>query len=239
MSALSDDTRSAAPGEHPAPQLAMPIATQIATQVGADADKRTGNRCRYRPGRRPYGAPRQPGSEGTERERLARALASLAMQRRRLERMLFVLMLLVLAAATMAQTVPGGVPAARGVHPGSSAGTASAADTLILPTAPPATGAGAHSPPAGVAASSVQFIGTATVLIRHAGFTILTDPNFLHKGDDAARRRNGAFDRLAEGIDPGRCRVDPATRNAAVECRDCAQRRLHPTAPSGRARWLH
>jgi L-ascorbate metabolism protein UlaG (beta-lactamase superfamily) len=30
---------------------------------------------------------------------------------------------------------------------------------------------------------SVQFIGTATVLIRYAGFTILTDPNFLHKGD--------------------------------------------------------
>ena len=32
-------------------------------------------------------------------------------------------------------------------------------------------------------AGSVQFIGTATVLIRHTGFTILTDPNFLHKGD--------------------------------------------------------
>jgi L-ascorbate metabolism protein UlaG (beta-lactamase superfamily) len=30
---------------------------------------------------------------------------------------------------------------------------------------------------------SVQFIGTATVLIRYQGFTILTDPNFLHKGD--------------------------------------------------------
>ncbi|MBQ5949214.1 MBL fold metallo-hydrolase [Massilia sp. ST3] len=30
---------------------------------------------------------------------------------------------------------------------------------------------------------SVQFIGTATVLIRFQGFTILTDPNFLHKGD--------------------------------------------------------
>jgi len=29
----------------------------------------------------------------------------------------------------------------------------------------------------------VQFIGTATVIIRYAGFTILTDPNFLHKGD--------------------------------------------------------
>ena len=30
---------------------------------------------------------------------------------------------------------------------------------------------------------TVQFIGTATVLIRYQGFTILTDPNFLHKGD--------------------------------------------------------
>jgi L-ascorbate metabolism protein UlaG (beta-lactamase superfamily) len=30
---------------------------------------------------------------------------------------------------------------------------------------------------------SVLFIGTATTLIRYAGFTILTDPNFLHAGD--------------------------------------------------------
>ena len=31
----------------------------------------------------------------------------------------------------------------------------------------------------------VFFVGTATVLIRYAGFTILTDPNFLHRGDRA------------------------------------------------------
>src|SRR3954454_1096423 len=31
----------------------------------------------------------------------------------------------------------------------------------------------------------LTFIGTATVLLRHAGFTILTDPNFLHAGDHA------------------------------------------------------
>ena len=31
------------------------------------------------------------------------------------------------------------------------------------------------------AAGSVFFIGTATVLIRYAGFTILTDPNFIHR----------------------------------------------------------
>ncbi len=30
---------------------------------------------------------------------------------------------------------------------------------------------------------SVFFVGTATVVIQYAGFTILTDPNFLHKGD--------------------------------------------------------
>lgn len=43
-------------------------------------------------------------------------------------------------------------------------------------------------PPSAVAApevdaGTIQFIGNATVLIRYAGFTILTDPNFLHKGD--------------------------------------------------------
>lgn len=32
---------------------------------------------------------------------------------------------------------------------------------------------------------SVLFIGTATLLIRYNGFTILTDPNFLHRGQRA------------------------------------------------------
>src|SRR5688572_32336513 len=32
-------------------------------------------------------------------------------------------------------------------------------------------------------AGSVFFVGTATVILRYAGFTILTDPNFLHAGD--------------------------------------------------------
>ena len=45
------------------------------------------------------------------------------------------------------------------------------------------TGAGAAEAAATAANGSVQFIGTATVLIRYQGFTILTDPNFLHKGD--------------------------------------------------------
>src|SRR4051812_40007758 len=32
---------------------------------------------------------------------------------------------------------------------------------------------------------SITFIGTATVLIRCGGFTVLTDPNFLHQADHA------------------------------------------------------
>jgi L-ascorbate metabolism protein UlaG (beta-lactamase superfamily) len=32
---------------------------------------------------------------------------------------------------------------------------------------------------------TIFFVGTATVIIRYAGFTILTDPNFLHRGDHA------------------------------------------------------
>ncbi|HEY0141522.1 MAG TPA: MBL fold metallo-hydrolase [Thermoanaerobaculia bacterium] len=44
--------------------------------------------------------------------------------------------------------------------------------TLAATTAPPDLTRG-----------SIFFVGTATVIIRYAGFTILTDPNFLHKGD--------------------------------------------------------
>lgn len=36
---------------------------------------------------------------------------------------------------------------------------------------------------ANLSSASLQFIGNATVLFRYAGFTLLTDPNFLHKGD--------------------------------------------------------
>lgn len=45
--------------------------------------------------------------------------------------------------------------------------------TLTLPAAAEAAGG----------TGSVTFIGTATVIIRYAGLTILTDPNFLHKGE--------------------------------------------------------
>ena len=39
--------------------------------------------------------------------------------------------------------------------------------------------------PADLAHGSIFFVGTATVVLRYAGFTILTDPNFLHAGDHA------------------------------------------------------
>src|SRR5438270_13750703 len=49
---------------------------------------------------------------------------------------------------------------------------------------------------------SIYFVGTATVILRYAGFTILTDPNFLHQGDHvhlgyglkATRKTNPAID---------------------------------------------
>lgn len=41
----------------------------------------------------------------------------------------------------------------------------------------------ATSTPSDLTRGSIFFVGTATVIIRYAGFTILTDPNFLHKGD--------------------------------------------------------
>lgn len=39
--------------------------------------------------------------------------------------------------------------------------------------------------PADFTRGSLFFIGTATVILRYAGFTILTDPNFLHAGEHA------------------------------------------------------
>jgi glyoxylase-like metal-dependent hydrolase (beta-lactamase superfamily II) len=49
---------------------------------------------------------------------------------------------------------------------------------------------------------SIFFVGNATVILRYAGFTILTDPNFLHRGDHvhlgygmvAARRTDPALE---------------------------------------------
>jgi L-ascorbate metabolism protein UlaG (beta-lactamase superfamily) len=47
---------------------------------------------------------------------------------------------------------------------------------------------------------SLTFLGTATTLVEYGGFTVLTDPNFLHKGDLAY---------LGKGL-VSRRRTDPA-----------------------------
>lgn len=49
---------------------------------------------------------------------------------------------------------------------------------------------------------SVTFIGTATVLIRYGGMTILTDPNFLHKGDHVQLGYGLTSERLTEPAMP-------------------------------------
>ena len=50
------------------------------------------------------------------------------------------------------------------------------------------------------AQGSIFFVGNATVILRYAGFTILTDPNFLHRGDHV---------HLGHGMTAAR-RTDPA-----------------------------
>lgn len=74
--------------------------------------------------------------------------------------------------AAAAQPAAGGNPAAAAA----SATTASTAATRTLALKP-------SSRPDASNESSITFIGNATVLIRYAGITILTDPNFLHKGE--------------------------------------------------------
>jgi L-ascorbate metabolism protein UlaG (beta-lactamase superfamily) len=49
---------------------------------------------------------------------------------------------------------------------------------LVLSSAAAAEGAATD-----FQSGSIFFVGTATVILRYAGFTILTDPNFLHAGD--------------------------------------------------------
>jgi L-ascorbate metabolism protein UlaG (beta-lactamase superfamily) len=51
---------------------------------------------------------------------------------------------------------------------------------------------------AGDGEGSIFFIGTATVIIRFAGFTILTDPNFLHAGDHVHLGYGLTSERLTE-----------------------------------------
>lgn len=52
--------------------------------------------------------------------------------------------------------------------------------------------------------ATLQFIGTATTVLRLGGFTVLTDPNFLHRGERAYLGRGLVSKRLTEpalGID--------------------------------------
>lgn len=71
-------------------------------------------------------------------------------------------------------------------------GSMGEAKRLILPPGPGGEGLD----------GSIFFVGTATVILRYAGFTILTDPNFLHAGDHvhlgfgvtSTRRTNPAID---------------------------------------------
>lgn len=68
-------------------------------------------------------------------------------------------------------------------------------EELVLPSS-------GSSPQANFNSGSLFFIGNATVLLRYAGFTILTDPNFLHQGEHvhlgygirSARRINPAME---------------------------------------------
>jgi hypothetical protein len=41
------------------------------------------------------------------------------------------------------------------------------------------------NPAAEAPGNEITFVGTATTIIQVAGFTILTDPNFLHRGERA------------------------------------------------------
>jgi hypothetical protein len=56
------------------------------------------------------------------------------------------------------------------------------------------------------AQGSIFFVGNATVILSYAGFTILTDPNFLHRGDHV---------HLGHGMTAAR-RTDPALELEAL-----------------------
>ncbi len=79
---------------------------------------------------------------------------------------------LVLLLSSMVLAAPRSAPGQPGAPAAGAAAQPQPSLILAPATAPPGPGLG-----------SVQFIGTATVLLRYRGLTILTDPNFLHKGD--------------------------------------------------------
>jgi L-ascorbate metabolism protein UlaG (beta-lactamase superfamily) len=89
---------------------------------------------------------------------------------------------LVLALGAFAPPAPAQAPAA----------VPTTADnyTLTLPPGPPPAGENGEG--------TIQFIGTATVLIHYQGLTILTDPNFLHRGEQVHLGYGLTSERLTE-----------------------------------------
>ncbi|MDB5819343.1 MAG: fold metallo-hydrolase [Rhizobacter sp.] len=73
---------------------------------------------------------------------------------------------------------PSGGDTAVAADAGASAASNAASSTSTEPAAPTT-----RTTPTTLAEGSIYFVGTATVIIRYAGLTILTDPNFLHRGD--------------------------------------------------------
>ena len=68
------------------------------------------------------------------------------------------------------------------------------------------------------ATGSIFFVGTATVIIRYAGFTILTDPNFLHAGDHV---------HLGYGLTAGETRSSDQAAEAEACCSKRGVERTH------------
>jgi L-ascorbate metabolism protein UlaG (beta-lactamase superfamily) len=54
---------------------------------------------------------------------------------------------------------------------------------VLPPKSPDPADAAPGARSADLAVGSITFVGTATTLIRCGGFTVLTDPNFLHRGE--------------------------------------------------------
>ena len=81
-------------------------------------------------------------------------------------------------------------------HPRARARSTRSLQTMTAPTKqltlPPT------NEPVDLVHGSVLFVGTATVILRFAGFTILTDPNFLHAGEHVHLGYGLTSERLTE-----------------------------------------
>ena len=77
----------------------------------------------------------------------------------------------------------------------------------VAPRLGPRSECGSGPEPAG---DRLTFVGTATTLLRLGGFTLLADPNFLHRGQDV---------HLGYGLFSGR-RIEPALQPAELPALD-------------------